>query len=100
MTKYSAQDRLALEIRFGVGSGAPAQVQPHPRVVRELTYCGLQGRGILVNAACPGWVRTEMGGANADRSVEEGADTIVWLASDAPASLSGKFFRDRAEIPW
>ena len=53
-----------------------------------------------VNSVCPGWVRTEMGGKNATRSVEEGADTIVWLASDAPQDLTGKFLRDRKEIPW
>jgi hypothetical protein len=41
-----------------------------------------------------------MGGANASRSVEEGADTIVWLASQAPQDLTGKFLRDRNEIPW
>ncbi len=53
-----------------------------------------------VNSVCPGWVRTEMGGENANRSVEEGADTIVWLASEAPQDLTGKFLRDRKEIPW
>jgi NAD(P)-dependent dehydrogenase (short-subunit alcohol dehydrogenase family) len=53
-----------------------------------------------VNSICPGWVRTEMGGENASRSVEEGADTIVWLASDAPQDITGKFLRDRKEIPW
>jgi NAD(P)-dependent dehydrogenase (short-subunit alcohol dehydrogenase family) len=53
-----------------------------------------------VNSVCPGWVRTEMGGENANRSVEEGADTIVWLAGEAPQDLSGKFLRDRKEIPW
>lgn len=53
-----------------------------------------------VNSVCPGWVRTDMGGGNATRSVEEGADTIVWLATDAPQSLTGKFLRDRKEIPW
>jgi NAD(P)-dependent dehydrogenase (short-subunit alcohol dehydrogenase family) len=53
-----------------------------------------------VNSMCPGWVRTEMGGENASRSVEEGADTIVWLASEAPQDLTGKFLRDRKEIPW
>ncbi len=53
-----------------------------------------------VNSVCPGWVRTEMGGENASRSVEEGADTIVWLATEAPQDLTGKFLRDRKEIPW
>lgn len=53
-----------------------------------------------VNSVCPGWVRTDMGGRNATRSVEEGADTIVWLATDAPQELTGKFLRDRKEIPW
>lgn len=45
-------------------------------------------------------VRTDMGGAEASRSVDEGADTAVWLATEADRSLTGKFFRDRAEIPW
>jgi len=53
-----------------------------------------------VNSVCPGWVRTDMGGENANRSVEEGADTIVWLATEAPQDLTGKFLRDRKEIPW
>ena len=60
----------------------------------------LQAEGIAVNSMCPGWVRTEMGGANADRSVEEGADTAVWLADEAPQGLTGRNFRDRREIPW
>jgi NAD(P)-dependent dehydrogenase (short-subunit alcohol dehydrogenase family) len=53
-----------------------------------------------VNSVCPGWVRTEMGGRTATRSVEEGANTIVWLARDAPQKLTGKFLCDRKEIPW
>lgn len=53
-----------------------------------------------VNSVCPGWVRTEMGGANATRSVGEGAATIVWLATDAPQNLTGKFVKDRKVIPW
>jgi NAD(P)-dependent dehydrogenase (short-subunit alcohol dehydrogenase family) len=60
----------------------------------------LHGRGIAVNSVCPGWVRTDMGGPNASLSVEEGADTTVWLASEAPHSLSGKFSRQRREISW
>jgi NAD(P)-dependent dehydrogenase (short-subunit alcohol dehydrogenase family) len=53
-----------------------------------------------VNAACPGWVRTDMGGRSAERDVKEGADTPVWLALDAPQSLTGKFLRDRKVISW
>ena len=53
-----------------------------------------------VNSVCPGWVRTDMGGAGANLSVEQGADTIVWLASEAPQNLTGKFLRERKEIPW
>ena len=53
-----------------------------------------------VNAVCPGWVRTDMGGTAAPRSVEEGADTIVWLGLDAPQSLTGRFLRDHEEIAW
>jgi NAD(P)-dependent dehydrogenase (short-subunit alcohol dehydrogenase family) len=53
-----------------------------------------------VNSVCPGWVRTDMGGENATRSVAEGAATIVWLATDAPHNLTGKFVKDRKVIPW
>lgn len=53
-----------------------------------------------VNSVCPGWVRTDMGGSTASRSVEQGADGIVWLAADAPQNLTGKFLRDRKVIPW
>jgi NAD(P)-dependent dehydrogenase (short-subunit alcohol dehydrogenase family) len=53
-----------------------------------------------VNSVCPGWVRTDMGGAGATRSVAEGASGIVWLAADAPQKETSKFFRDRKVIPW
>jgi NAD(P)-dependent dehydrogenase (short-subunit alcohol dehydrogenase family) len=58
------------------------------------------GHGILVNTMCPGWVRTDMGGPAAPRSVEEGADTAVWLATLSDDRHSGGFFRDRKPIPW
>jgi NAD(P)-dependent dehydrogenase (short-subunit alcohol dehydrogenase family) len=53
-----------------------------------------------VNSVCPGWVRTDMGGEGATRSVGEGAATIVWLATEAPHDLTGKFVKDRKVIPW
>lgn len=55
---------------------------------------------VKVNAVCPGWVRTRMGGRNASRSVVEGADTIVWLATLPARGPSGGFFRDRKQIHW
>ena len=58
----------------------------------------LAGTNILVNAACPGWVRTDMGGPDATRSVAEGADTPVWLATLPDDGPTGGFFRDRRPI--
>jgi NAD(P)-dependent dehydrogenase (short-subunit alcohol dehydrogenase family) len=59
-----------------------------------------QGRGVLANAVDPGWVRTDMGGPSAPRSVEQGADTIVWLATLPDNGPSGRFFHDRRPIDW
>jgi NAD(P)-dependent dehydrogenase (short-subunit alcohol dehydrogenase family) len=60
----------------------------------------LSDANIAVNSVCPGWVKTDMGGRDAPRSVEQGAETIVWLATEAPQSLTGRFIRDRKPIPW
>ena len=60
----------------------------------------LRDQNIAVNCVDPGWVRTDMGGENASRSVEKGAETIVWLATDAPQSESGKFWHDKQEAAW
>jgi NAD(P)-dependent dehydrogenase (short-subunit alcohol dehydrogenase family) len=57
-------------------------------------------KSIAVNSVCPGWVRTGMGGRHAPLSVTQGADTIVWLATEAPKSLTGKFLRERKVIQW
>jgi NAD(P)-dependent dehydrogenase (short-subunit alcohol dehydrogenase family) len=60
----------------------------------------LADENILVNSCCPGWVRTDMGGPDARRSVEEGGDTPFWLATLPDEGPRGGFFRDRRPIPW
>ncbi len=60
----------------------------------------LKGTNILVNALCPGWVKTDMGGANASKTPAEGADTVMWLATLPDNGPTGNFFRDRQPIPW
>jgi len=60
----------------------------------------VKGQNILINSVCPGWVKTRMGGENATRSTEEGADTITWLATLPEDGPSGGFVRDRKPIEW
>ncbi|WNB91090.1 SDR family oxidoreductase [Bacillus sp. NEB1478] len=55
---------------------------------------------IKINAVCPGWVRTDMGGPNAPRSVEEAAQSILWLTEIKEDGPNGGFFRDGEEISW
>lgn len=64
------------------------------RLARELP------EAVKVNAMCPGWVRTRMGGAGAPRTPEEAADTAYWLGTLADDGPSGGFFRDRRLIAW
>ena len=59
-----------------------------------------EGYNILVNSVCPGWVRTDMGGPNAERSLEQGAETIVWATTLPDKGPTGGFFRDKQPIPW
>jgi NAD(P)-dependent dehydrogenase (short-subunit alcohol dehydrogenase family) len=60
----------------------------------------LQDENIKVNSLCPGWVRTDMGGEDANLSVEEGVDTMVWLATLPDDGPTGGFFRKREAIAW
>jgi NAD(P)-dependent dehydrogenase (short-subunit alcohol dehydrogenase family) len=67
-------------------------------ITKQLSY-ELEEHDISINSVCPGWVRTDMGGSGADRSVEKGAETIVWLASST-VSETGMFWRDKKVIVW
>lgn len=59
-----------------------------------------RGYGRVVNAVDPGWVRSDMGGPSAPRSLAKGAETIVWCATLPNGGPSGRFFHDRKEIDW
>ena len=107
---YLRRTTAARVINISSGYGQPEGLSPDvpSYCLSKLALNGLtsmlaralRAEGIAVNAMCPGWVRTEMGGPGATRSVEEGADTAVWLADDARHGPTGKFFRNRKEIPW
>ena len=60
----------------------------------------LHDNGVTVNSVCPGWVKTDMGGPNAPRTVQQGAETVTWLVTKAPRTITGGFLRDRQVIPW
>jgi NAD(P)-dependent dehydrogenase (short-subunit alcohol dehydrogenase family) len=69
-------------------------------VVTRVLAAETEGMGILVNSADPGWVKTDMGGRGAGRTVYKGAETPVWLATVPEGGPTGGFFRDRKVIPW
>jgi NAD(P)-dependent dehydrogenase (short-subunit alcohol dehydrogenase family) len=69
-------------------------------VLTRIMAAELRGTNILINAVAPGWVRTDMGGPKASRSVEEGAEMAIWLATLPDDGPQGGFFHDRREIAW
>lgn len=86
---------------LGPGLGAyrvsKAAVNAYVRTLAADT--GLGSKGVLVDAMCPGHCRTDMGGPNAPRSVEEGAYTVLWLATRAEGP-TGQLWEDRQPVPW
>ncbi len=86
----------------GMGGNSPAYriSKAGLNALTATLHGGYGGRGLLANSVCPGWVRTQMGGEGAPRSVDEGADTPDWLARFKPGSPAGLFWRDRHVIPW
>jgi len=85
---------------MGTWSPAYAASKTTLNAITCLLAAGLKEKGFAVNSVCPGWCRTEMGGSEAPRSVEEGAAGIVWLAADAPQEKTRLFWRDKQVIPW
>lgn len=91
---------LAQLAAMGAGSPAYRISKTALNALTATLAAEVRGAGILVNAACPGWVRTAMGGPNAPISVEQGADTAVWLATLPEDGPTGGFFKERKAIPW
>jgi NAD(P)-dependent dehydrogenase (short-subunit alcohol dehydrogenase family) len=88
------------QLADGADGWAPAYCVSKTALNGVTTQLGAALPKFAINSVCPGWVRTEMGGENATRSVAEGASGIVWLAADAPQDLTGKFVKDRKVMPW
>jgi NAD(P)-dependent dehydrogenase (short-subunit alcohol dehydrogenase family) len=85
-----------------MGSGFPAYRMSKAALnaLTRLTAAEIGPSPVKVNAMCPGWVKTGMGGPNATRSVDKGAETAIWLATLPDDGPTGGFFRDMKPIPW
>ena len=101
----SSDDPRIVNVSSGMGQladmgGGSAAYRVSKTALNALTrVLAAEEPEIRVNSICPGWVRTDMGGQGAPRSVAEGADTAVWLAT-AGQVPTGRFLRDREVIPW
>lgn len=87
---------------FSEGLDGPASYSITKAALNAVTVViarSLRG-DVKINACCPGWVRTRMGGADADLTPEEGADVVAWLATLPADGPSGEFYRGRERIAW
>ncbi|MFB6155778.1 MAG: SDR family NAD(P)-dependent oxidoreductase, partial [Haloferacaceae archaeon] len=98
-------------VNISSGMGALNEEQSGGSPAYRVSKTGLNGltaylhgeysaQGLIANSVSPGWVRTDMGGEGANRPVEKGAETPVWLSRFRPGSPSGKFWHDRSVIEW
>ncbi|SFR55474.1 SDR family NAD(P)-dependent oxidoreductase [Halogeometricum limi] len=105
------QDEGGRVVNVSSGMGALGEDQSGGSPSYRISKTGLNGltkyldgeygeKGLVANSVCPGWVRTDMGGEEADRSVERGAETPVWLSRFEPGAPSGHFWRDKEVIDW
>jgi NAD(P)-dependent dehydrogenase (short-subunit alcohol dehydrogenase family) len=85
---------------MGDGNAAYRMSKTALNVLTRMVASATEQHDVLVNSMCPGWVRTDMGGPKASRSVEKGAETAVWLATLPGGGPTGGFFRDKKPIPW
>lgn len=86
----------------GMGGGSPAYriTKTALNAMTKVLASEFRGTGVLVNCCHPGWVRTDMGGRGASKSIDEGADTPVWLALLPKDGPTGGYFQDRKPMPW
>jgi NAD(P)-dependent dehydrogenase (short-subunit alcohol dehydrogenase family) len=84
------------ESRGGIYRATKVAMNAMTRALAE----DLTGTGILVNAISPGWCRSDMGGAGAPRTAEQGASSIVWGVTLADGGPTGGYFQDGAPLPW
>jgi len=85
---------------MGVGTPAYRISKTALSALTRMLSRELAGSGIKVNAMSPGWVRTDLGGPSAPRSIEQAADTAAWLAMLPDDGPTGGFFKDRRPISW
>ncbi|MEL7315261.1 MAG: SDR family oxidoreductase [Cyanobacteria bacterium J06559_3] len=101
-----SQDARIINMSSGLGSLSGMSTGTSSYSLSKLAMNGatilladsLRSKGIAVNSMSPGWVKTDMGGSSAPRSPEQGADTAIWLATEAPHQETGKFWHDRKAI--